>query len=165
MRLKIFREFKSLGDVAGKLIGACFCAASCGILTWVTCDNISIVWKVSVKPPLSFPIPLMFFLWLAVYAMFGAIVYINAVYGSKECVRNCFDAIAAYFLSLFWCPLIFFSGTGLIALLSILMSLAYTIIILMKCRRLSSILFLLCLLTAIVEIYFCYFTIGYIILN
>ena len=165
MRLRIFHELRCLGNIAGKLIGVCFCTASCGILTWVTCNNIAVVWRVSIKPPFTLPISLMFFIWLAVYAMYGAVICINAVYRTKVCVRNCFNAVAAYFLSLFWCPLIFFSGTGFIALAAIIISVTYNFIIMIKCRRFSGLIFFLCAAIIIVEIYCLYFTIGFIILN
>ncbi|MCI9450194.1 MAG: hypothetical protein HFE30_08085 [Clostridiales bacterium] len=165
MKRALLRELRCLGDISGKLIGICFCTAGAGILTWLTCDGISLAWKLSRLPPCSLPMILMFIMWLALYGLFGALICMCSHSGMLCGDRCTFRSLVAYIMTLFWCPLLFLAGTGLIAACALVLSLLYLISVFTAMSGTSLLISLTVIIIGGCEIYFLYFTVGFMILN
>ena len=138
-------------------------AAVLGILTWVTCGNITVFRRLLRFPPFSAPIPVMFFLWIVMYALFGVLAALTLKTEKCRC-SPLFSALASYFLALFWCPL-FFGGRLIVALASLLLSLTAVILTAARAGRYSALAFILCVTLAVTELYFLYFSAGVAVLN
>lgn len=160
---KIKRELSCLGEIKVRLAVLVAVAAVLGILTWVTCGNVTVFRRLLKFPPFSAPIPVMFFLWIVIYAIFGLLAALAA--GAEKCrCSPLFSAVASYFLALFWCPL-FFGGRFFVALAALLLSLWAIALTAARAGRYSVTVFLLCVVLGAAEAYFFYVTAGGAILN
>ncbi len=160
---KIKRELSCLGGIKTRLIVLVAVAVVLGILTWVTCGNITVFRRLLRFPPFSAPIPVMFFLWIVMYALFGLLTALTT--GVEKCrCSPLFPAVAGFFLALFWCPL-FFGGRFAVSLSSLVLSLLAVILTSVRSGRFSAIVLALCVILGVTGIYFVYFTAGTAILN
>lgn len=160
---KIKRELSCLGGLKVSLIVFVAAAEVAGILTWLNCGNLTVFRRLLRFPPFSAPIPVTFFLWIALYAIFGVLSALTFKMEGCRC-RPLFSALAGYFLALFWCPL-FFGGRFTVALVSLLLSLLAVILTAARAGRYSSLAFALCAVLAVAELYFVYISAGVAILN
>ena len=134
-----------------------------GIIVWLSCDGITLVWKTSFHPSLSIPLWLMTFLCIIIYMMFEFLISIGSV--CSVSAELWLKAVVAYFASLFWYPLTLLAGVGFCGVCAVVASLAYTLYILKIYAKLSllGMIFSVCII--IYEIYLLYFTVGFTIIN
>lgn len=161
---KIIRELRALGDVWRQLTGIAFITAVFGTIIWISCDNISFVWHTSCLPPFTPPMPVMFFIWLLAYALFGALLFLSAHNFCGCSDGGVFYALVSYLASLFWCPSVFFTG-GVAAIVALFLSLFCLFLVI---RRKAIRTFVVCFCVSIIfiiEIYSLFFTVGFMILN
>ena len=134
-----------------------------GVLVWLSCDGISLVWKTSYHPSFCILLWMMFSLWTVTYILFGILISMGRIcsLGGELCLK----AVIGYVAGLFWCPLTLLAGGGLCGVFAIVASIAYTAYI-MKLYCKISILGLLCSLTIVIyEVYMLFFTMGFTIIN
>ena len=160
---RIKRELSCLGGIKTRLIILVVAAAALGVLTWVTCGNVTVFRRLLRFPPFSAPVPAAFFIWLILYALFGALVALTLGVGKCACDPWLY-AVAGYFLALFWCPL-FFGGRFFVALAALLLSFGAVVLTAVRAGRYSALIFLLCAVLTAAEAYFVYVTAGTAILN
>lgn len=106
-----------------------------GSATWLSCDGIVFVWKVTRHPPLTLPIYAFFLFWVLTYVVFGILIVLNM---RCECSFNiCFRCTCAYLISLFWCPLGPMAGAWIMAALSVAATLLILLTVLIKRNSVS----------------------------
>lgn len=160
MLKKLKQELCCLADIRIPLIVLTVLAAALGILTWVTAGGIPFFWRLLKKPPFTPPLVLFFVLWMLTYVLFG--VFAAICTGSCRASRSpLINAVAGYFLSLFWCPL-FFGGKIVISLFSLIVSALVIIPASVRCGRVSSLIFCASVPLWLMEAYFIFLNVGFI---
>ena len=91
---KIKRELSCLGGLKVSLIVFVAAAEVAGILTWLNCGNLTVFRRLLRFPPFSAPIPVTFFLWIALYAVFGVLSALTFKMEGCRC-RPLFSALEA----------------------------------------------------------------------
>lgn len=164
--MKIFRyiryEAMQLAASPVKLFLTVITSVAIGVLTWLSCNGISLVWRASLHPSLCLPLPLLFTLCIFVYLLFGCLITLG--YTCSIGAEICIKAAVAYFAFLFWCPLTLLAGIGICGACALLLSIAY-LVYLLKIFWGSSLLGTALSLSIVVfEIYLVYFTVGFTII-
>ena len=102
------------------------CVMLTGMLTWLTCDGIVIIWRASPHPPLTPPLAVVFALWMIAYFVLGALIVLSINACGRD-HRNTFRCTCAYLISLFWCPLALRAGAWMLASVALTLSLLFTV--------------------------------------
>ncbi len=145
------------------LVIPCFLAFSMGVFTWVSCDVIGIVWRLTKHPPFAPPLWLLFIMWAVVYLLFGVIISYSMICGLK-CSLS-LSAVVSYFAALFWCPLMLTAGAGICAVCTLCISAVYLFRITKVIWRYSILTIVSAVIIVIFETYMVCFSIGCSLLN
>ena len=134
-----------------------------GVLTWISCDGISFVWKTSLHPSFCLPLSVIFCLYTLTCAIFGCIITLG--YTCSLGAEICIKAMVAYFAFLFWCPLTLLAGVGICGFCAVAVSAMYLVYLIKIFWDTSLLGTVMCASLIVFYTYLFYFTIGFTIIN
>ena len=149
----------------------CVCAvltAFCGILMWVHGSMAPWIYRYVAEVPFT-PVFTVFFLaWLLLYGLTGFIMGIFLLpvcFRSQQGLRCSVLCGLSFILMLAWYPLFFSVLHGFLAFLTLFCAFLINICLTVCTSRYLKIVTPFCIFTALLEIYFLYVTIAFILLN
>ncbi len=145
------------------LIVPCVFTLCTGLITWLTCDGIQIVWRITKHPSFAPPLWLLFIMWTFVYVLYGVIISYSLICGLKSGLS--LSAIVSYFAALFWCPIMLTAGVGICGVCTLVLSGVYLFRVGKVIGMYSILTSVSVFLTCIFEIYMICFSIGCAVLN
>ncbi len=165
MKLKhmVSREMSLFFKRPRWLIVPCILTLCMGVVTWLSCDGIGFVWRITRHPTFAPPLVLMFFIWVTVYALFGVIISYSMLCGIKCSLSLC--AVVSYFAALFWCPIMLSAGAGICAVCTLILSCVYLFRVVRVIYRYSILTSISAAVIAAFEIYMICFSVSCAVLN
>lgn len=123
IKRRLICEMRSLLASPIKLLVPCAAALVLGILTWISCRGLGLIWRHSAHPSLSLPLPVFIFAWCIIYLLMGVLFTLASQDGS--CPSLSLKMLVAYLSLLFWCPLLMIAGNLLCSLAALVLSVSY----------------------------------------
>ena len=164
MGRKRAREYRSCREHIPLYAALAFVTAFCGILLWVNGAAAPIVFRTAVIPCAILGLTGHFVLWLLLYGLFGWLLGMLLASPGITCAEPSL-AVIAYTLCLAWYPVFFSLLHTAFALLLLLLALAVSVILWLRCLR-RTVLCTLCALPVLaLEIWFLVWTVLFLIRN
>ena len=165
MKLKhiVSREISLFMGRPRRLLIPCVLTLCIGIVSWLSCDGIGFVWRITRHPSFTPPLALLFIMWSLVYALFGLVISYSMICGLNSSL--CLSAVVSYFTALFWCPIMLSAGAGICAVCTLVLSGVYLFRVMRVICKYSIIISLASVSICVFYVYMIYFSLVTSILN
>ena len=163
LKRKLICEIRVLLSSPVRIIIPCAAALVVGLLTWISCRGIWVIWRVSRHPPMTIPLPVMIFMWLAIYVLFGVIFRLSSEH--DICSSLSLKTIVSYLATLFWCPLLMIAGNLICSVTTLILSICYLVSVIKMVGKYSLVAVISFTFIFIYELYMLYFSVVFAVIN